>query len=62
MGLSRTDKARRDKMVNFCYAIICIAKSENTCACDAIKDLALDVANWMEGLGQEEADDDAAGA
>ena len=54
MGLSRTDKARRDKMVNFCNAIICIAKSENTSEGDAIKALALDVARFIEALKTEE--------
>lgn len=52
--MSKADKAKIDKMINFCNAIICIAKSENTSEGDAIKALALDVARFIEALKTEE--------
>lgn len=54
MGLRKVDEAKRKKMINFCNAIICIAGSESTFEGDAIKELALEVANWIESLEPED--------
>lgn len=53
MGEKKRRRHEKEKMINFCNAIICIAKAQNTFEGDAIHALALEVSNWIDDLELE---------